>query len=158
MRRIKKASVPLAIAALLMITISVNVYAADNITYDNFDYVTYADTYPELLQIFGYNKQSLYTHYINYGRREGGDDHTVTYRPDKLSVFSRGGTENYYFGADRYAADYPDLYVVFGKNKSALWNHYKTFGIAEGRTAYGTTDEVNARLRVFEVASSITDN
>ena len=158
MRRIMKALTTLLMAALLIIKFPMNVYAADNITYENFDYMAYANTYSDLLQAFGYNKQSLYTHYINYGRSEGRVAHAITYRPNKLSVFSKGGNESYFFDADRYAADYPDLYVALGKSKSALWNHYKTFGIAEGRAAYGTTDEVNAKLKVFDVASSITND
>lgn len=77
---------------------------------------------------------------------------------DKLSVFKRNGNESYYFDAARYASDYPDLYAVFGNDKRALWNHYKIYGIAEGRIVYGTTDEVNAKLRVFDVAASITND
>lgn len=77
---------------------------------------------------------------------------------DKLSVFSRNGNESYYFDAAKYAADYPDLYNVFGNSKNALWNHYKNYGVYENRIVYGTTDEVNAKLKVFDVAAGITDN
>lgn len=40
-------------------------------TIEHFDYVTYADTYPDLYAAFGYNREYLYAHYMNCGIREG---------------------------------------------------------------------------------------
>ena len=34
-----------------------------------------------------------------------------------------------------YAAAYPDLMAAFGTNEQMLWNHYPTYGMAEGRVA-----------------------
>lgn len=42
------------------------------------------------------------------------------------------------FDSARYAADYPDLAAAFGNDKNALYNHYITNGIKEGRKAYYT--------------------
>lgn len=136
---------------------SADAYAAERITWDNFDYIAYADTYPDLFQAFGYDKQTLYNHYVTCGISEGRIAHAVVIRPSQLSLFKRGNDESYYFDSSRYAAEYPDLAAAFGNNKMALWNHYKTCGISEGRRAYGTTDAVNARLKVFDVAYSITN-
>ena len=36
-----------------------------------FDYVAYADTYPDLYAVFGYNKKALWNHYVNNGVYEG---------------------------------------------------------------------------------------
>lgn len=40
-------------------------------SYQNFDYKTYADTYPDLKAAFGYNKKKLWNHYQKYGKNEG---------------------------------------------------------------------------------------
>ena len=37
------------------------------------------------------------------------------------------------FNAKEYAAMYPDVAVVYGDNEEALWNHFVSFGLAEGR-------------------------
>lgn len=79
-------------------------------------------------------------------------------RSNKLSAFRKGNNEFYYFDAAGYAALYPDLYAAFGNNSAALWNHYKTIGILEGRIVSGTTESVNAKLRVFDVAYAITND
>ncbi len=39
----------------------------------------------------------------------------------------------YIFNAEYYAAKYPDLAAVFGSNEAALFNHFLTCGMAEGR-------------------------
>lgn len=144
-------------AAVLLAGLNPITAAAEEITYENFDYIAYADRYPDLMQAFGYDRDSLYNHYVSMGCGEGRVARVIRILPDRLSVFGQKGKESYYFDASRYAADYPDLYAAFGDNKTALWNHYKTCGIAEGRTAYGITDAVNAKLRIFDVAASITD-
>lgn len=40
-------------------------------TVDEFNYIDYADRYPDLKVAFGYDKNSLYVHYITYGIAEG---------------------------------------------------------------------------------------
>lgn len=44
--------------------------------------------------------------------------------------------ESCYFDSARYAADYPDVVATVGNTHAALWNHYKTSGIYEGRKGY----------------------
>ena len=41
------------------------------ITYNTFDYVTYANEYPDLMQAFGLDKKALWNHYITCGKAEG---------------------------------------------------------------------------------------
>ena len=38
---------------------------------DEFDYIAYADHYPDLREAFGYDKEALYGHYIAHGINEG---------------------------------------------------------------------------------------
>lgn len=40
-------------------------------TIDEFDYMAYADRYPDLKNLFGYDKEALYDHYVNCGINEG---------------------------------------------------------------------------------------
>lgn len=40
-------------------------------TMDEFDYVAYADRYPDLRKAFGYDKEALYEHYVTCGMDEG---------------------------------------------------------------------------------------
>ena len=40
-------------------------------TADTFDYKAYADTYPDLKAIYGYDANALFAHYINFGKAEG---------------------------------------------------------------------------------------
>lgn len=39
-------------------------------TKEQFDYKQYADDYPDLKDVFGYDKEKLYSHYVNNGKKE----------------------------------------------------------------------------------------
>lgn len=39
--------------------------------FEKFDWIDYANRYPDLKKAFGYNKEALYAHYIHYGIAEG---------------------------------------------------------------------------------------
>lgn len=39
--------------------------------FEKFDWIDYANRYPDLKKAFGYNKEALYAHYIHYGISEG---------------------------------------------------------------------------------------
>lgn len=133
-------------------------YAYERITPETFDYVRYANDNPDLLSAYGYDKSKLYQNYQTAGKAEGRLAHTLPYKPGRIAVFDYLGDESYYFDAKRYADDNPDLKAAFGYDKAALWNHYKTRGIQEGRTAYGTSYNVDAKLKVFDTAASITND
>ena len=132
-------------------------YAYERITVDTFDYARYASDNPDLLAAFGQNRNLLFQHYRNTGKQAGCLAQALPYKPSSLTVLELKRDEAYYFDADRYASDYPDLLAAFGRNKKALWNHYKNYGFYEGRKAYGTSDSVEAKRKVFDVAESITN-
>lgn len=50
------------------------------------------------------------------------------------------------FDSDYYADTYPDLKAAFGYDYDALLNHYKTYGIQEGRTASADAKESQTTL------------
>lgn len=41
------------------------------LSYDNFDYISYAVTYPDLQAAYGFDKKALWDHYTNFGIKEG---------------------------------------------------------------------------------------
>lgn len=47
------------------------VYTPFSGTVDEFDYVAYADRYPDLREVFGYDREALYEHYVTCGVNEG---------------------------------------------------------------------------------------
>ena len=63
--------------------------------------------------------------------------------------------ESALFDAGYYAMMNPDVAAIYGTDKAALWNHYKTVGVYEGRPVAGLTDEVNAKIMATQVAASI---
>lgn len=65
----KKIIILLAMALLLSVNVMSVSAAERDVT--TFDYVNYADTYPDLKAAFGYDPNLLYTHYITCGIAEG---------------------------------------------------------------------------------------
>lgn len=87
------------------------------VTYDiaNFDWIDYANRYPDLKKAYGYNKEALYAHYIRYGIGEGriatftgkyatvNEDILKAYFPDdyKYKTDMSIVDEEYLIGADK---------------------------------------------------------
>lgn len=55
------------------------------------------------------------------------------------------------FDANLYAKAYPDVAAAYGNDREALWNHYVTHGIKEGRT------QINSTFNVFAYISAYPD-
>ena len=127
----------IAIAGMVLVMGSVlpgsvlPVSAAESLA--DFDYQTYADTYPDLKAAFGYNAAALYNHYETNGKAEG-----------RVAIFTDGASSATTveslatFDYKAYADTYPDLKAAFGYDAAALYNHYVNCGKAEGRVAFFT--------------------
>ncbi len=127
---------------------------------DVFDEYYYADTYKDLKEAYGYNREALWNHYVQYGLAEGRSMssliNVVKYRQqyaDLSAVFGdnwdayinhylavgakegRDGGAGNEFDALDYAARYGDLQAIYGDNVFELWKHYQTVGAKEGRDA-----------------------
>lgn len=106
----------------------ITVYAEES-SYD-FDYIRYAEENPDLKQVYGYDKNALYEHYINIGKSEG-----------RMAYFEGGAR---YFDYMAYLEMYPELEAAYGNDYEKLYIHYMTIGKNEGRTGvfypvgYGT--------------------
>lgn len=102
------------------------------ITAANFDYVRYANEYPDVKSAFGLDAAKLYNHYATRGKIEGRKAYAMaTAQTPTGSTISESN-----FDYARYADDYPDLKAAFGLDAAKLYNHYITNGIREGRAAY----------------------
>ena len=54
------------------------------------------------------------------------------------------------FDANIYAKAYPDVAAAYGNDREALWNHYVTYGIKEGRTEISSTFNVFAYISAYQ--------
>ncbi len=106
--------------------------AMATVTKANFDYVRYANDYPDVKAAFGLNADALYRHYTTFGVKEG----RVAYATTKPSAATGASDFNYISYADKN----PDLKAAFGYDAKALYNHYVTLGISENRGNYSIYD------------------
>lgn len=106
--------------------------AAATLTRENFDYVRYANDYPDVKAAFGLNATALYKHYVTCGVKEGRKAYATTTVTTTLSAST--------FDYVRYADKNPDLKAAFGYDAKALYNHYITLGINENRGSYSIYD------------------
>jgi hypothetical protein len=101
-------------------------------SYDTFDATDYANRYPDVKNALGTDKQALWNHYQTYGKKEG---RTANFTAASSSASASQNESYATFNATDYANRYPDVKNALGTDKQALWNHYQTYGKAEGRTA-----------------------
>ena len=83
---------------------------------DVFDEYYYADTYEDLKEAFGYDKEALWNHFVTQGLDEGRN-------------------MNGLIDIVKYREQYEDLQEAFGDDILALWNHYQASRVTEGREA-----------------------
>lgn len=100
---------------------------------DIFDAKYYADTYPDVYEMFGYNRDMLYSHFMTQGIYEGRCASTL------LDVA-------------QYRRENPDLDARFKNDWDAYVAHYFTRGINEGRDP-GVSDNI----ALMETAPEETD-
>lgn len=110
------------------------------LTADNFDYVRYANDYPDVKAALGLNAAALYGHYITYGIKEGRIAYAVTGASAGTGAGTGEATSASEFNYIRYADKNPDLKAAFGYDAKALYKHYTTFGISENRGSYSIYD------------------
>lgn len=126
-----------AMAAVLMMSMvvgsSLTVCAAPQTMADGtvFDAEYYAQMYPDVVAELGTGADAMYQHYVTFGRAEGRQ----AVSPD--TAVSQPGNDG--FDAVFYAQMYPDVVAALGTDADALYQHYVTFGKAEGRLANNAT-------------------
>lgn len=123
---------------------------------DVFDEHFYADRYPDLKAVFGYDREALWTHFITSGIKEGramnnlldvayyrrtyadlnaafGDNWDAYLTHYLTSGAIEGRDSGTGFNALVYASEYADLQRTYGNDVLGLWRHYNTVGKAENR-------------------------
>ena len=178
MTKVKKVGIlsALFLAILVVFSCSVPAYAAPKQMTDGniFDAEYYAANNPDVVAVYGTDENLLYQHYLLCGNAEGRKPYADTSNIQqinkplidytyKLTLFDsckwNGWTGQYViteggnFDEMRYALDYPDVAAVCGTSHEALWLHYSTIGIYEGRKAYvrANNDSISSRARVYLV-------
>ncbi|MCD8038683.1 MAG: hypothetical protein LUE96_06305 [Lachnospiraceae bacterium] len=109
-------------AATMLFSSAITANAAQE---DLFDAEYYAETYPDVVAVFGDDADTLLQQYLNSGITEGR-------------------SASAYFNALAYKTANTDLAAAFGDDWDAYADHYIEYGVAEGRYAGGTraiTDE-----------------
>ncbi len=122
------------------------VQAKERISEKNFDYEWYLEKHPDLAAIVGDDKKAVYTFYKNIGQPNGWLGRVA---PETLLTRNN-------FDYIRYAQENPDVAQALGVKRTALYNHYISTGVYEGRRGYSTSENINAKLKIYEVADQIT--
>lgn len=126
---------------------SSQVNAKEYISKEKFDYQWYLEQHPDLAAIMSENDtEAIWNFYQDIGKPAGWNG-----RVAKEYLLTEKE-----FDYVRYANDYPDLMAVFGLEKRALYQHYKTTGILEGRKGYSIKEETNAKIQIYTLADAIT--
>ncbi|MBE6733770.1 MAG: hypothetical protein E7563_00305 [Ruminococcaceae bacterium] len=86
-----------------------------------FDPTYYSNKYPDLKAAFGSDATKLYTHFMNFGIKEGRQAHPL-------------------FDVKYYLTENSDLKAAFGKDYAKGINHYVTTGYEEGRKTAAPVD------------------
>ncbi len=112
---------------------------------ESFNPFNYRNNYRDLDAAFGEDLSAYYAHYIKYGKAEGRSGVNIN-TPDTVPDYAPDVKPNYdyvidgidysvVFDADYYYSIHQDVANAFGKDNNALFNHFMTYGIYEGRQA-----------------------
>ncbi|MBR1622482.1 MAG: hypothetical protein IJ675_01030, partial [Pseudobutyrivibrio sp.] len=114
-----------------------------------FDANYYAAKNPDVVAAVGTNAKDLENHYNTFGKNEG---RASSAEEEYLTVLRS------MFDAELYAKLYPDVVAVFGNDENALFTHFMTFGINEGRKI-NTYFDVQAYKNAYpDLANAFGDN
>ena len=112
---------------------------------ESFNPLNYRNNYRDLDAAFGEDLSAYYAHYIKYGKAEGRSGVNIN-TPDTVPDYTPDVKPNYdyvidgidysvVFDPDYYYSTHRDVANAFGKDNKALFNHFMTYGIYEGRQA-----------------------
>ncbi len=105
--------------------------AAAAVTDPDFDAAYYAHRYPDLLAAGLRTPEQLYQHWITYGKSEGRVGSQTYKVPESLIPTPKVFAPD--FDAAYYAHRYPDLLAAGLRTPEQLYQHWITYGKAEGR-------------------------
>ena len=116
----------------------ISAQAATPLTANNFNATRYANDNPDLKAVYGTDATALWNHYVTFGAAENrkayAQNGDVGYLKTATETTPAQPVSSETFNFKGYADKYPDLKTAFGYDQAALYNHYVTFGQAEGRS------------------------
>ncbi|MCI9337981.1 MAG: hypothetical protein HFH93_10675 [Lachnospiraceae bacterium] len=115
-----------------MTTLSSEAFAAT--LKDVFDEHYYADSYADLKEAFGYDRELLWNHFMTFGVNEGC-------------------TMNRFIDIMKYRAMYEDLDAAFGNDWDAYLEHYLTYGAKEGSIYF---PEGNKNVLIYNADGTVS--
>ena len=137
----------LLFCVIFYFTPSINAHAKENITESNFDYVWYVNTYHQIQSLVDItNQQEIWDFYQTTGKNLGWEGRVAVTALINESEFDYV----------RYATDYPNVADLFGCDRHALYVHYISAGVYEGKMAYTTNPDTNAKIMIYSIANQIT--
>ncbi|MDE5824940.1 MAG: hypothetical protein K2H91_09720, partial [Lachnospiraceae bacterium] len=117
------------------------------ITPENFDYEWYLEKHPDLAATVSVDdREAIWNFYQTTGKPAGWIG-----RIAKEYLISEQT-----FDYTRYAEENPDIIVLYGSDPHALYDHYITIGVLEGRKAYPTDKKTEAIIKIYDLAETIT--
>lgn len=112
-----------------------------------FDAEYYAQTYADVVAVYGIDENALYQHYCDYGKAE-----------NRAAVAPAAASD---FDPVYYAAQNPDVVAVYGNEANNLYQHYLQYGKNEGRkpaaAATGGTETTAPAATASVQTTSISD-
>lgn len=148
MNILKKIAGGLAIAAMLAVQPVQDTQAAPVLNEENFDYDWYLEQHPDLAAVVpADDHDAIWQFYQTVGEPAGWLG-----RPSKNSYLTKDE-----FDFDAFLAQNPDVYAAFGTDYDKVYEWYRTTGVYEGRGAQAKSDGTNARMKIYDIADSITD-
>lgn len=121
--------------------------AQPGITSENFDYAWYLAQHPDLAAVVSADdKEVIWNFYQTVGEPAGWLG-----RQTKESLLTEWN-----FDYMRYATENPDLAALYGIDRHALYEHYITCGMLEGRAGYSSNENINAKIKMYDMVESIT--
>lgn len=148
LKHLRKPGMYCLLICMVSLISSMSVHAEqDGITSENFDYEWYLEKHPDLAATVSIaDKQAIWNFYQTSGKPAGWIG-----RIAKEYLINEQS-----FDYARYAAENPDVAAYYGVDPNALYQHYMTSGILEGRTAYSTDKNTEAIIKIYDLAKNIT--
>lgn len=119
------------------------------ITAENFDYDWYVEQHPDIASYVDINDHEAVWNFYQTAGTEAG----WLGRKTKISYYTK---QNFDFA--HFAENNPDVIAVYGMDEDAIFDWFLTIGCKENRNIRTTSEKANARIKVYEIASQITNN
>lgn len=149
MALLKKLVRTLFAAAVLSVLVPMaNVQAKQYVTKEDFDYKWYLEQHPDLAAIVSADDHdAIWSFYETVGEPAGWNG-----RCTKASYVNQWN-----FDYASFLAANPDIYAAFGNDYDKIYDWYCSIGVTENRAVFTTDENINAVMKIYDIADSITN-